>query len=330
MRRSVAVPPAGSRVGLQCRHSWLRSLALLGVGLGIVFGLMVAPHLYYRVDGAARLLQEGRGQASTWSGMAAAIERGALRLLASGARPGSYAEAAVAADREVAALRVALVDLSDAARASAATTDRLGRLPLPRDYHTVLEVRWDADRERIAAQDMAEELVALVAAQLDSVRPILLREHDFDNFTARLRALSGASLVAEAVILQRDTQALHATLADAVERAVRHQRAGRLPAELADYLALTLAAMEDFDALVAGAQAHDEEAVQRTLARLRGRAQSLAATDPGAITEQFQQARIMPLIAAWSERVRDIQRRDTLAARIADERRLQTSARWSW
>ncbi len=305
-------------------------MVVLLAGATLVGGLAVAPHLYYRVDDGGRLLREGRGQASNWSGTAAAIERSALRLIAVGAPPGAYAEGAAAADRELAALSVALVDLSAAARASAAATDRLARLPLPRDYRTVLEVRRDADRERAAAQDLAEQLVALVAAQVETVRPILIREQEFDRFTTRLRELSGASLVAESLTLQRETYDLHTTLAEAVERARRHQRAGRLPAELADYLAATLAAFDDFDALVAGAQAHDEEGVQQALSRLRGRAQSLEASDPTGIIAQFDQTRIMPLISAWSERVHDVQRRDTLAVRLVEERRLETAARWSW
>ncbi len=322
MQPAVTLP--SPRTQSRRGSSWVRLAAVVAVLGSVVGALTVVPHAYYGLDEAARLLREGRLEATEWSSTAATLERGVIRVAE---RAGLDTDSDL---REVAALWVALADLTTAARTSSAGTARLGQLPLPAEYRVVVELRRQADAARASSEEVAEALLGLMEAEVDTIRPILLHEREFDRFTAQIQELSVAGLVGESERLQRETQPVRAALAEALERARSHVAAGRVPASMAEYLDLTLVAFQDFDALVVSAARHDEEGVQRALERWRDDARSLAAQDPARISAEFLDGTVAPLIATWGARVRDVDRQDSQLARRIEEQRLERATRWSW
>jgi len=296
----------------------------------LVGGLTVAPHIFYQVGEAGAELRDGDGGAARWAAVAGSIEGGVERLLDVVPEPGRYAESLAVADHEVTALHEALAAFGREAADREHATARLDQLRLPPEYRDAAEARRRADRARVLIQAPTAELIERVAAQVDTMRPILQHEREFDQFAARMRDVNSATLVAEAEEMQRAGQPLRSALTEALDRARGHGAAGRLPSGLVDYLQILVAGFEEFDGLVAGMQARDEPAVRRILAALRDRARQLEGHDPGRISAAYVRESITPLLRGWLDRVEEVRRQDEAAERLVRDRHLETMVRWSW
>jgi hypothetical protein len=302
---------------------------VLGLSV-IVGGLAVAPHLYYQTPEASGSLAAARLEASRWAALSATIERRLRTLLDRGGALGIYADSPEAATRELGVLDRLVTQLEGVAGDRQAHVATLWRLRLPGEYHAALLACAQADQGRVALAAPAREVLALLAAQFDTVQPVLAMEPDLDRLIARMRGLSGASLIAESQPLQQESQPLRQALTEALERARRHLAANRIAPGLVAYLEVSAQALHDFDALVMSAVARDEDGVQRALAALREGARSLEAQDPVGSTLEFLRSTIAPQAAAWFEATRRLQEQDAQVNALVRTQQLERVSRWSW
>jgi hypothetical protein len=302
---------------------------MLGLSV-MVGGLTVAPHLYYQTQEASATLAAARLEASRWAGMSVTIERRLRNLLARGGEPGIYAESSEAAQRELRTLDAMVTELERVAGARQARAASLSRLRLPGEYRAALLARAQADEASAALTVPAREVLAFLAAQFDTVQPVLAMEPDLDRLIARMRGLSGASLIAESEPMQRESEPLRQALADALERAHRHLAAKRIAPGLVAYLEVSTQALHDFDSLVVSAVGRDEDGVQRALEALREGARNLGAQDPVGATLDFVRSTIAPQAAAWIEATRRVQERDAQVNALVRAQQLERVSRWSW
>jgi hypothetical protein len=304
-------------------------VVVLGLSV-MVGGLTVAPHLYYQTQEASASLAAARLEASRWAGMSVTIERRLRNLLERGGEPGIYAESPEAAARELRTLDAMVTELERVAGARQARAATLSRLRLPGEYHAALLARAQADQASAALAVPVREVLAFLAAQFDTVQPDLAMEPDLDRLVARMRSLSGASLIAESQPLQQEGEPLRQALADALERARRYLAAKRIAPGLVAYLEVSAQALQDFDALVISARARDEDGVQRALAALREGARSLEAQDPVGATLEFVRSTIVPQAAAWFAATRHVQQQDEQVDALVRAQQLERVSRWSW
>lgn len=296
----------------------------------MVGGLTVAPHLYYQTQEASASLAAARTEASRWAALSVTIERRLRNLLDRGGEPGIYADSPEAAARELRVLDAMVTELEGMAGARQAHAARLSRLRLPGDYTAALLARAQANQASAALTVPAREVLANLAAQFDTVQPVLSMEPDLDRLIVRMRGLNGASLIAESLPLQQESEPLRQALADALARARRHLAAKRIAPSLVGYLEVSAQALRDFDALVISARGRDEEGVQRALAALREDARSLEAQDPVGGTLEFVRSTIAPQAAAWFEATRRVQEQDARVNALVHAQQLERVSRWSW
>lgn len=296
----------------------------------MVGALTVAPHLYYQTQEASASLIAARAEASRWAALSATIERRLRNLLDQGGEPGIYAGSPEAAARELRVLDAMVTDLEGVAGARQRRAAGLSRLRLPGEYREALLARAQADQTSFALTVPAREVLAYLAAQFDTVQPVLSMEPDLDRLIARMRGLNGASLIAESEAVQQESEPLRRALADALERARRHLAAQRIAPGLVAYLEVSAEALRDFDALVMSARGRNEEGVQRALAALREGARNLEAQDPVGDTLEFVRSTILAQAAAWSEATRRVQEQDARVNALVRAQQLERVSRWSW